>query len=66
MTRKELLEHIRAEKLHELFLAASQIDTLSYETVSQLESLTTQVKTLERALGQIEESLNKLDQETQK
>ena len=63
MTRKELLEYSRAEKLDKLFLLASQMDTLAFESVEQLESLMTQKLELERELNQIDERLAKLDQE---
>jgi hypothetical protein len=63
MTRKELLEYSRAEKLDKLFLLVSQMDTLAFETVEQLESLTSQKLELERELNQIDERLAKLDQE---
>jgi hypothetical protein len=66
MTRTELLEHIRAEKLDKLFLLASQMDTLAFESVEQLESLMAQKLKLERELGKIEENLAKLNQETAK
>ena len=39
MTRKELLEYTRSEKLDKLFILASQMDTLAFESVEQLESL---------------------------
>lgn len=63
MTRKELLEYSRAEKLDKLFLLVSQMDTLAFETVEQLERLTSQKLELERELNQIDERLAKLDQE---
>ena len=63
MTRKELLEYSRAEKLDKLFLLVSQMDTLAFETVEQLESLTSQKLELERELNKIDEGLAKLDQE---
>jgi hypothetical protein len=63
MTRKELLEYSRAEKLDKLFLLISQMDTLAFETVEQLESLTFQKLELERELNQIDERLAKLNQE---
>ena len=63
MTRKELLEYSRAEKLDKLFLLASQMDTLAFESVEQLESLMSQKLELERELNQIDERLAKLDQE---
>jgi len=63
MTRKELLEYSRAEKLDKLFLLVSQMDTLAFESVEQLESLTSQKLELERELNQIDERLAKLDQE---
>jgi len=63
MTRKELLEYSRAEKLDKLFLLVSQMDTLAFETVEQLESLMSQKLELERELNQIDERLAKLDQE---
>jgi hypothetical protein len=63
MTRKELLEYSRAEKLDKLFLLVSQMDTLAFESVEQLESLMSQKLELERELNQIDERLAKLDQE---
>ena len=63
MTRKELLEYSRAEKLDKLFLLASQMDTLAFESVEQLESLMSQKLELERELNHIDERLAKLDQE---
>jgi len=63
MTRKELLEYSRAEKLDKLFLLVSQMDTLAFESVEQLESLMSQKLELERELNQIDERLAKLNQE---
>lgn len=63
MTRTELLEYTRAEKLDKLFLLVSQMDTLAFESVEQLESLTSQKLELERELNQIDERLAKLNQE---
>ena len=63
MTRKELLEYSRAEKLDKLFLTVSQMDTLAFESVEQLESLLAQKSELERELGQLDERLAKLNQE---
>jgi len=63
MTRKELLEYTRAEKLDKLFLLVSQMDTLAFESVEQLESLMSQKLELERELNKIDEGLAKLDQE---
>ena len=63
MTRKELLEYSRAEKLDKLFLTVSQMDTLAFESVEQLESLLAQKFELERELGQLDERLAKLNQE---
>ena len=63
MTRKELLEYSRAEKLDKLFLLVSQMDTLAFESVEQLESLMSQKLELERELNKIDERLAKLNQE---
>lgn len=63
MTRKELLEYTRAEKLDKLFLLVSQMDTLAFESVEQLESLLAQKTELERELGRLDERLAKLNQE---
>ena len=63
MTRKELLEYTRAEKLDKLFLLVSQMDTLAFESVEQLESLMAQKLELERELNKIDERLAKLNQE---
>ena len=63
MTRKELLEYSRAEKLDKLFITVSQMDTLAFESVEQLESLLAQKTELERELGQLDERLAKLNQE---
>ena len=63
MTRKELLEYSRAEKLDKLFLLVSQMDTLAFESVEQLESLIAQKTELERELGRLDERLAKLNQE---
>ena len=63
MTRKELLEYTRAEKLDKLFLLVSQMDTLAFESVEQLESLMSQKLELERELNKIDERLAKLNQE---
>ena len=63
MTRKELLEYSRAEKLDKLFLLVSQMDTLAFESVEQLESLLAQKSELERELGLLDERLAKLNQE---
>ena len=63
MTRTELLEYTRAEKLDKLFLLVSQMDTLAFESVEQLESLMSQKLELERELNKIDERLAKLNQE---
>ena len=63
MTRTELLEYTRAEKLDKLFLLVSQMDTLAFESVEQLESLMSQKLELERELNKIDEGLAKLNQE---
>jgi len=63
MTRKELLEYTRSEKLDKLFLLVSQMDTLAFESVEQLESLLAQKSELERELGLLDERLAKLNQE---
>jgi hypothetical protein len=63
MTRKELLEYTRAEKLDKLFLLVSQMDTLAFESVEQLESLIAQKTELERELGLLDERLAKLNEE---
>lgn len=63
MTRKELLEYTRSEKLDKLFLLVSQMDTLAFESVEQLESLLAQKTELERELGRLDERLAKLNQE---
>ena len=63
MTRKELLEYSRAEKLDKLFLTVSQMDTLAFESVEQLESLMAQKTELERELGRLDERLAKLNEE---
>ena len=63
MTRKELLEYSRTEKLDKLFLLVSQMDTLAFESVEQLESLMSQKLELERELNKIDERLAKLNQE---
>ena len=63
MTRKELLEYSRTEKLDKLFLLVSQMDTLAFESVEQLESLMSQKLELERELNKIDEGLAKLNQE---
>lgn len=63
MTRKELLEYTRSEKLDKLFILASQMDTLGFESVQQLESLIAQKTELERELGRLDERLAKLNEE---
>ena len=63
MTRKELLEYSRSEKLDKLFLLVSQMDTLAFESVEQLESLIAQKTELERELGLLDERLAKLNEE---
>ena len=63
MTRKELLEYSRSEKLDKLFLTVSQMDTLAFESVEQLESLVAQKTELERELGRLDERLAKLNEE---
>lgn len=63
MTRKELLEYSRSEKLDKLFLLVSQMDTLAFESVEQLESLIAQKTELERELGRLDERLAKLNEE---
>lgn len=63
MTRKELLEYTRSEKLDKLFILASQMDTLAFKSVEQLESLIAQKTELERELGRLDERLAKLNEE---
>ena len=63
MTRKELLEYIRTEKLDKLFILASQMDTLAFKSVQQLESLIAQKAELERDLGLLNERLSRLNEE---
>lgn len=63
MTRKELLEYTRSEKLDKLFILASQMDTLAFKSVQQLESLIAQKTELERELGLLDERLAKLNEE---
>jgi hypothetical protein len=63
MTRKELLEYTRTEKLDKLFILASQMDTLAFKSVQQLESLIAQKAELERDLGLLNERLSKLNEE---
>ena len=63
MTRKELLEYTRSEKLDKLFILASQMDTLAFKSVEQLESLIAQKAELERELGLLDERLAKLNEE---
>lgn len=63
MTRKELLEYTRTEKLDKLFILASQIDTLSFETAQQFESINIQRAELERDLGLLDERLSRLNEE---
>ena len=57
MTRMELLEYKRAEKLDQLFIVVSQMDTLSFESVEQLESLMSQKAELEREVGSLNERI---------
>lgn len=63
MTRKELLEYTRTEKLDKLFILASQIDTLSFETAQQFESINIQRAELERDLSLLDERLSRLNEE---
>ncbi len=63
MTRKELLEYTRTEKLDKLFILASQMDTLAFKSVQQLESLIAQKTELERDLGLLNERLSRLNEE---
>lgn len=63
MTRKELLEYSRTEKLDKLFILASQMDTLAFKSVQQLESLIAQKAELERDLGLLNERLSRLNEE---
>ena len=63
MTRKELLEYTRTEKLEKLFILASQMDTLAFKSVQQLESLIAQKAELERDLGLLNERLSRLNEE---
>ena len=63
MTRKELLEYTRSEKLDKLFILASQMDTLAFKSVQQLESLIAQKAELERDLGLLNERLSRLNEE---
>ena len=63
MTRKELLEYARTEKLDKLFILASQMDTLAFKSVQQLESLIAQKAELERDLGLLNERLSRLNEE---
>ena len=61
MTRMELLEYKRAEKLDQLFIVVSQMDTLSFESVEQLESLMSQKAELEREVGSLNERITRLN-----
>lgn len=61
MTRMELLEYKRAEKLDQLFIVVSQMDTLSFESVEQLESLMSQKAELEREVGSLNERIARLN-----
>ena len=63
LTRKELLEYTRTEKLDKLFILASQMDTLAFKSVQQLESLIAQKAELERDLGLLNERLSRLNEE---
>ena len=63
MTRKELLEYTRTEKLDKLFILASQMDTLAFKSVQQLESRIAQKAELERDLGLLNERLSRLNEE---
>ena len=63
MTRKELLEYTRTEKLDKIFILASQMDTLAFKSVQQLESLIAQKAELERDLGLLNERLSRLNEE---
>ena len=63
MTRKELLEYTRTEKLDKLFILASQMDTLAFKSVQQLEILIAQKAELERDLGLLNERLSRLNEE---
>lgn len=61
MTRMELLEYKRAEKLDQLFIVVSQMDTLSFESVEQLESMMAQKAELEREVGSLNERIARLN-----
>ena len=63
MTRRELLEYTRTEKIDKLFILASQMDTLAFKSVQQLESLIAQKAELERDLGLLNERLSRLNEE---
>ena len=61
MTRKELLDYKRAEKLDQLFMVVSQVDTLAFESVEQLESLLSQKATLEQEVASLNERIERLN-----
>ena len=61
MTRKELLDYKRAEKLDQLFMVVSQMDTLAFESVEQLESLMSQKASLEQEVALLNERIERLN-----
>lgn len=63
MTRKELLEHKRAELLNELFDIVDQLHSSIFETVEQMTGLAERQVSLERNLSKINESIARLNSE---
>jgi len=63
MTRKELLEHKRAELLNELFDVVDQLHSSIFETVEQMTGLAERQVSLERNLSKINESIARLNSE---
>lgn len=63
MTRKELLEHKRAELLNELFDVVDQLNSSVFETVEQMTGLAERQASLERTLSKIDECIARLNSE---
>lgn len=61
MTRKELLEHKRAELLNELFDVVDQLHSSVFETVEQASGLAERQVSLERNLSRIDECITRLN-----
>ena len=63
MTRKELLEHKRAELLNELFDVVDQLNSSVFETVEQVSGLAERQVSLEKNLLKVNECIAGLNSE---